>query len=547
MSKILVNEMSFYYEPYYNPVFERVNLILDTDWRLGLTGRNGRGKTTFLKLLEGELEPTQGKLIKSVSMEYYPYHFETAYEKTGDVLKEIIGGFKTMEDVMEAFPEHPDKEEIERCAAVQEKYREEGGYELEARICRELYRMGLPEELLDRDFRVLSGGEKSKLLMLALFLRPNAFVLLDEPTNHLDIRGKQAIAHYLKQKKGFLAVSHDRQFLDETADHILAINKTDITLEKGNYSSWKENTEKKEAFERRTKIRLEKEIKVLEKGAVVRRNWAAAAEKEKNPYPTNNRGNTSRAAKFMHQAKNAEQEAREAIAEKKELLKNYETVPPLYLYKDTDGSGTDKDLPVLQLEKLTFGYDGVPLFHHFSMEIFRGERIWIRGSNGCGKSTLLRLIKGELETKARKAAEEIAISCFYQEPLWQEGSPREWIRDDGQWERFLSLCSRLDIPDEMQKRPLQTYSSGEKRKVDVARALSEESDILLLDEPLNFMDIYFREQLERAILASGPTLVFVEHDERFGSRVATRIIDLDQGAGKTGSVSEDVKEKGSAD
>ena len=84
-----------------------------------------------------------------------------------------------MEDAMEAFPEHPDKEEIERCAAVQEKYREEGGYELEARICRELYRMGLPEELLDRDFRVLSGGEKSKLLMLALFLRPNAFVLLD--------------------------------------------------------------------------------------------------------------------------------------------------------------------------------------------------------------------------------------------------------------------------------------------------------------------------------------------------------------------------------
>ena len=83
MSKILINEMSFYYEPYYNPVFERVNLILDTDWRLGLTGRNGRGKTTFLKLLEGELEPTQGKLIKSVSMEYYPYHFETAYEKQG--------------------------------------------------------------------------------------------------------------------------------------------------------------------------------------------------------------------------------------------------------------------------------------------------------------------------------------------------------------------------------------------------------------------------------------------------------------------------------
>lgn len=531
MSKILINEMSFYYEPYYNPIFERVNLILDTDWRLGLTGRNGRGKTTFLKLLEGKLEPAQGKIIKSVSMEYYPYSFETSYEKTEDVLKEIIGGFKTMEDAMEAFPEHPDKEEIERCAAIREKYRETGGYELEAGICRELYRMGLPEELLNRDFKVLSGGEKSKMLMLALFLRPNAFVLLDEPTNHLDIRGKQAIAHYLKQKKGFLAVSHDRQFLDETADHILAINKTEITLEKGNYSTWKENTEKKEAFEWRTKVRLEKEIKILEKSAVVRRNWAGIAEKEKNPYKTNNRGNTSRAAKFMHQAKNAEQEIREAVAEKKELLKNYETVPPLYLYQKAEENRTDKDLPVLKWDKLTFGYDGVPLFRNFSMEIFRGERIWIRGSNGCGKSTLLRLIKGELETEAGKAAEEIAVSCFYQEPLWQEGSPREWIRDDGQWERFLFLCSRLDIPDEMHKRPLQTYSSGEKRKVDVARALSEESDILLLDEPLNFMDIYFREQLEKAILAFAPTLVFVEHDERFGSRVATRTIDLDQMSG----------------
>ena len=125
----------------------------------------------------------------------------------------------------------------------------------------------------------------------------------------------------------------------------------------------------------------------------------------------------------MHQAKNAEQEAREAIAEKKELLKNYETVPPLYLYKDTDGSGTDKDLPVLQLEKLTFGYDGVPLFHHFSMEIFRGERIWIRGSNGCGKSTLLRLIKGSWKQRQGRRRRRLPYPVFIRSLCGRRAAP----------------------------------------------------------------------------------------------------------------------------
>ena len=120
MSKILIQDMSFYYEPCYVPVFERVNLVLDTDWRLGLVGRNGRGKTTFLKLLEGEREPVQGKIAKSVTMEYYPYRYETAYKKTKDVLKEIIGGFKSMEDAMERLLLRPGKEAYRSARAIVE-------------------------------------------------------------------------------------------------------------------------------------------------------------------------------------------------------------------------------------------------------------------------------------------------------------------------------------------------------------------------------------------------------------------------------------------
>lgn len=516
--------MNFHYQQYFKPVFERVNLALDTDWRLGLIGRNGCGKTTFLKLLEGALELDKGIIIKDVSIEYFPYECTTKYVLTLDVLKEIIGNFKSIEDTMERLLYKPTTENLLYYGKVHERYQEAGGYEIIGRIQKELYLMGLSEELLEREYCVLSGGEKTKILMIALFLRYNTFVLLDEPTNHLDIDGKKSIINYLNKKKGFMVASHDRQFLDEITDHILAINKSDITLERGNYTSWKENVERREAFEFRTKINLEKEISHLEKSAVVRRSWAAIAEKEKNPFKSHHRGNSSRAAKFMRQAKNAELEVQRDIMQKRELLKNYEAVSEICFFPQEKPE--IKETILLQLNGFTFGYDDNFLFQDFSFQISEGERIWVKGSNGCGKTTLLKIISGHLETN-QQLSKEVNIAVVYQEPLWQDGYVKEKIVNGDQWERFLKLCDYLDITKEMLERPLQTYSNGERGRVDVARALSEENSILLLDEPLNYMDICFREQLEKAILASKPTIVFVEHDEWFGSHVATRIVELD--------------------
>lgn len=520
MSKIIMNEMHYHYTDYFKPIFSGVNLILDTDWRLGLIGRNGRGKTTFLRLLQGELIPDRGVIKTSVRTEYFPYPYQTTYTRTLDVIKENIGNLKSMEDKMDEILNRNEEKFFDLYQNILETYIQADGYEMESRIKKELHQMDLPEELLARDFNLLSGGERTKMLIISLFLRKNTFVLLDEPTNHLDLAGKRTLSGYLKQKKGFILVSHDRQFLDEVTDHILAINKADITLTKGNYSDWKDNKDKSELFEFRTKARLEKEILNLEKRAVTNRNWAAIAEKEKNPYATNNRGNSSRAAKFMRQAKASELAVQNNIREKKQLLKNYEVAKELVVNQNNHES-----FQLVTIDNLTFGYDGVDVLKDFSLQIHSGDRIWIRGRNGSGKSTLLKLIGGQLPSEQISYSENLIISESYQEPEFGTKFLQADYNDKFN-DRWRDLCACLDVEADTFNRPFETLSSGERKKADIARALAGENQLLLLDEPLNFTDVYFREQLEKAILIYTPTIVFVEHDEKFGYRIATRIIEL---------------------
>lgn len=531
MSKITINEMNYHYTNYYNPIFDCVNLVLDTDWRLGLIGRNGRGKTTFLKLLEGGLTPDKGYIRKTVQTEYFPYTNTFACLKTIDVIKENIGRLKSMEDNMEAILAENDESRFGLYQDILEEYIQADGFEMEGRIKKELNLMKLPEELLERDYELLSGGEKTRMLIISLFLRKNAFILLDEPTNHLDSEGKSTLSGYLKQKSGFILVSHDRQFLDTVTDHILAINKADITLTKGNYSDWKENKNKNEIYEFRTKTRLEKEITNLEKRAVTNRNWAALAEKEKNPFATHNRGNGSRAAKFMRQAKASELALQNHIEEKKQLLKNFEVTKDLALVQECS-----ENLTLVSIENLNFGYNSRCFIQNFTLKINTGDRIWIRGRNGSGKSTLLKIIGKHLPSGNISFCENLTIAESFQEPVLTDGFPGDLIAssevgdktagDKFDPDKWLELCSCLDVDVELLQRPFETFSSGELKKVDIARALAMENQLLLLDEPLNYTDVYFREQLEKAILNYKPTVVFVEHDERFGYSIANRIIEL---------------------
>lgn len=523
MSKIIISEMSYHYLKYYNPIFSGVNLTIDTNWKLGLIGRNGRGKTTLLKLIQGELQPDKGQIVKSIDVEYFPYNNSSTYITTIDVIKENIGGLKTMENRMDEIIQHEDKESFHEYMEILDKYINIHGFEMEAMIKKELQLMNLDEELLDRDFCLLSGGERTKMMIIALFLKNNAFIVLDEPTDHLDSEGKSNIIEYLKKKKGFIVVSHDKTLLDESVDHILSINKSNISLEKGNYSTWKKNSDMKETFEFRTKAKLEREIASLENNAGEKRKWANIAEETKNNHDKFERSSGSRGAQFMKHAKRCEEQANKSLKYKKNLLKNYEQVQELDIKESIQEEGF-----LIQVKNLTFGYGKKLLFNKVSLEISRGDCIWLRGGNGAGKSTLLKIISGDIKVENIFKADDLGISQVFQEPLWQKGLVKEYIEEKKTMESFLRICSILDLDEKMLKRPIETLSKGEQRKVDVARALTKESSMLLLDEPLNYMDRLFREQLERALEQYTGTMIFVEHEEEFGQNLANRIISIDR-------------------
>lgn len=528
MAQIEIRNMTFYYDDFYHPVFENLSMNLDTDWKLALIGRNGRGKTTLLRLLEGSLEPSSGVIKRQGSVSYFPYSYHAKYSKTLDVVKECIEGIKTLEEQMEAYGTGLSSEDEEKYCKLIEQYDNVGGYEMESQICRELAQMHLPAELLERDFSSLSGGEQTCMLIIALFLRKDAFVLLDEPTNHLDREKKEYLKKYLRKKKGYLIASHDTLFLDAVSDHILAINKTDVCIEQGNYSAWRKNVEMKEQFELRTKQRLMQEIGQLERQSQMTRNWSDIGNKQKYSFASNARTNGTRA--YMRQAKAAEQQIRENLEKKKLLLRNMEEEKQLSIYQDI----LETDC-LLSAENIRYAYKNEqPVFENLSIRIYPGDKIWIRGFNGAGKTTLLKVLSGKLQGPDIHYEEGISIAYLSQEPACRTGNVKEYIREYLRREddftitygKFLEFCALFDLPEDFARRPLETLSSGELKKTDIARVLSMNHQILFLDEPLNYMDVYFKAQLETALSDEELTLVFVEHNEEFGRRIANKIIEL---------------------
>lgn len=500
MSLICVSDLSFTYEGSYEPIFKNVSFQIDTDWKLGFTGRNGRGKTTFLHLLKGDFE-YNGSITTNVDFDYFPF----------PILNQEID---TLEIILERMPE------IEFW-----------------QLKKELRKLHVKEDVLYRSFNTLSYGEQTKVLLGALFVRENKFLLIDEPTNHLDLEGRRLLGEYLNQKKGFILVSHDRAFLDSCVDHMLCINRTNIQVQKGNFSTWYENKERQDSFELAEQERLKKEIGRLKEASRQAGGWGDQVEstkigKKSLNYERNRDYVGEKSRRMQQRRKNLERRQEQAIEEKRGLLKNLETAESLRL----EPISYHKEI-LVSARKLVPGYGNKMVCSPVSFEVRQGSRILLQGENGCGKSSILKLIleqagiKEDSQLRMIEGSLEIGsglkISYISQSTAHLKGSLKEYVKMWQVEESLMkALLRKLDFSREQFDKNLEYYSEGQKKKVLIARSLCEKAHLYIWDEPLNYIDIYSRMQIEELIRIWSPTLLCVEHDGAFCEAIGAETIKI---------------------
>lgn len=524
MAQINVNNLTFYYDGSSDNIFENVSFSIDTNWKLGFIGRNGKGKTTFLKLLLGKYE-YQGNIQTNTVFDYFPYELSPQHKNTcaADFMEELKANCESW------------------------------------RVIRELDKLKADAEILYRPFETLSHGERTKVMLAILFSGENDFLLIDEPTNHLDQNSRKMVKEYLAQKSGFILVSHDRDLLDACTDHVLVLNRHSIEVQSGNFSSWWENKRRKDSFVQMENEKHLKEIGMLKKAAAQTKQWADKNEGTKigyDPIKEHDRCKSTRAfigaktKKMQSRVLQIENRINREIEEKEGLLQDIENpvdlkITPLQHHKDV----------YLTLAQYGLKYDDSQafVFNDLSFELRQGERIFLNGKNGCGKSSLIKSILmhiAEVKQESPKmhtaaaahqespkmnitergmmqVASNLTVSYINQDTSFLKGSIRNFCSGRNLDESlFCAILRQLDMERIQFTKNMEDFSEGQKKKVLIAASLLTPAHLYIWDEPLNYIDIFSRMQIEKLLLEHPSTMLIVEHDVKFQEKIATKFIDI---------------------
>lgn len=521
MAQINVTNLTFNYEGSFDNIFEKVSFSIDTNWKLGFIGRNGKGKTTFLNLLLGKYE-YQGSITTSTVFDYFPY--EIKQERLAQCAAEFLEDLKPSCELW--------------------------------RVLCELDQLQVDAEVLYRPFETLSHGERTKVMLAVLFSGENDFLLIDEPTNHLDQNSREMIKGYLKQKKGFILVSHDRDLLDACIDHVLVLNRSSIEVQSGNFSSWWENKNRKDAFSQMENEKHKKEIAKLKQASERTRQWADKSESSKigfDPTKEHDRSISTRAyigaktKKMQSRVKQMEDRMDREIAEKEGLLSDIEKtidlkIMPLTHHKDVLVSAREYSLQYVDAKE--------PLFTDLTFELKQGDRLFLNGKNGCGKSSLIKAILRKLQEQSRqmradgktqasfhfsgKELEEwgeltlasgLIVSYINQDTSFLKGRIKDFCMErDLDESLFCSILRQLDMERVQFTKNMEDFSEGQKKKVLIAASLMTPAHLYIWDEPLNYIDVFSRMQIEKLLLNYQPTMLLVEHDVMFREKIATGVV-----------------------
>lgn len=494
MSLIKISNLNFSYDTSIEPVFENLSLTLDTNWKTGLAGRNGSGKTTLLHLLESN-EKYPAQIMSDVSFQYFPASLN---KKEKD---------KTPIEIFELL-----------CPGEE--------------VWKLQYEMALAQidlGLYERPFSTFSLGEQAQFQLACLFVNDHSFLLIDEPTCHMDLETRNKVKDYLKKKKSFILVSHDRALLNEVCDHTVYLEHHQAIVRKGSYSSFLEEKQIRKEGIKQENLKLKRQINSFEKTFRKSKDWADKSEKKiKKSAPNEkiDRGFVShKAAKKMKRAKAIEKRKLAQMESKKQLVQFLEKEEALIMKPKPPRNGSLVSLYQIQLYRNKQPVLEKPV----SFSIRSKERILLQGRNGCGKSSLIHFLsEGMLDhTGEIYTASHLKISLVKQDCSSLSGSFASYIEDEQiPLNDYLTVLYRLGFSREELASDLSELSSGQKQKAALAKSICASADLYIWDEPFNYLDLEARKLIENMIIEDKPTLIVIEHDELFSKKIPTQIIHL---------------------
>lgn len=524
-----------------NPLFEGVNLEVQEGDRIALIGRNGVGKSTLLHILMGQTEPDGGRVLCNLPRsEWGSMEQETKVDESISLLQYVQSANpllchlwqeqRRLEACMGGEPQTGTNAGIsveEKYSDVIQNYLEHGGYDWELRVEKSLMQLRLGEELWGSPYGTLSGGQKTKAQFCRLMLKAPRLLILDEPTNHLDEESLVWLEAWLTGYRGTIFfTSHDRKFIDNIAKGVYDLTPNGTKFYQGGYRDYRRQKDIETRTQEALHERQQKEKSALEAAIQQYREWYEKghnAASERDPYAK------KKAAKNATRFK-----AKERSLER--LEKELVDKPQDGFHMDLRLSGGSFDArTLLTVENVSFGYHDVALVNNARLRVERGDRIALTGPNGAGKTTFLKVLAKQLDPLCGEVRHHPRLQIGYFAQELEGLEPQQSVLESvlairGMTETYARtiLASFLFRKDDVFK-PIGTLSMGEKCRVAFLKLYFSDANLLVLDEPTNYLDIDSREQVEEVLLQYPGSFILVSHDRYLVEKAAKTVIALRNG------------------